>query len=663
MLHSRRNLFKIGGGIFGALASQRQGLAVAMRRTSTPESRRALEKLAQTFEYGVASGDPLVDRVIIWTRVTGDGSSSLAVRWQVSLDTAFRQIVAEGQTKADAALDFTVKVDAVLPYPGTTYYYRFFAMDGWSMVGRTRTTPVQLQNIRLAVVSCSSIWSGYFNAYEALSHRNDIDAIIHVGDYIYEFVDEDEQRNMPADARNAENPDSLEGVRQRYRYYRRDPYLRRAHQQHPWVIVWDNHDIDHAAGREASLKAFHEWVPIRQPEPDNNAIIYRRLSFGPMLDLLMLDTRYIGRNSISSETGRPSILGDQQFCWLKSHLIQSQARWRIIGNQVLMAPCKIFGQPISRDMWDGFSEDRDRVLRVLLDNLVTNTLIVTGDAHLSFAANLEVDGRAAAVEILPSSVTRGNLDEQVKGIFAAIAQGGLTAAIKLFNPHIRYFDSTRHGYGLVDLKNEGATLEFWSVPHEALSFKQEMVRAVAVASGQQQITQENAGRSQGCSRGPKAPEEPQLYQSPGESGGHGGSYFHDGERLPLRTRLDAIFVRSGQRIDAIGTAYANGSVYAHGGTGGREQKLQLEPGEYFRDLRLGIGQHKVRTTVHYIKLTTSRGRVLEAGKNPGGTVDYVAGPGRHIVGFRGRQGKELDKLGPIFAPDFEGDGGPPLPSP
>lgn len=653
MLHSRRNLFKIGGGIFGALVIHRQGFSVEIHPRARLAGRRELEKLVQTFAYGVASGDPLPDRVIIWTRVTGDGSSSVPVHWQVALDTEFTQIVAEGETTAHAERDFTVKVDALLPYPGTTYYYRFFAMDCWSMVGRTRTTPTSMQNIRLALVSCSSIWSGYFNAYEALAQRNDIDAILHVGDYIYDFVDEDEQRNMPADAINSTDPDSLEAVRQRYRFYRKDPYLRHAHQQHPWVIVWDNHDIDHAAGREASIRAFHEWVPIRSPESGNGNLIYRRLSFGPMLDLIMLDTRHVGRNSLSDETGSPSILGDQQFHWLKNQLVESQTHWRIIGNQVLLAPCKIFGKPISNGMWDGYPADRERLLRVLVDYGIINTLVATGDAHLSFAANLEVDGRAAAVEILPSSVTRGNLDEQVKGIFTSIAKGGFAAAIKLFNPHIRYFESTRHGYGIIDLKSEGATLEFWYVPHEEMSQDQNMAHAVFVAHGQQHITQENAARSQGAKLASPAPEEPRLYQSPGEVGGLGGSYFDDGERLSLRSRLAGVKVRSGSRIDAIAVQYEDGSFFSHGGSGGNEQEMRLNEGEYFRRITLGVGKHKGRTSVHYLKLTTSSGRILEAGKNPGATIDYVADPGRHIVAFRGRQGQELDKLGPIFAPDFE----------
>jgi alkaline phosphatase D len=653
MLHSRRSLFKIGTSIFGVLVADRQVFSLEFRQNQELKNRRELERLAQTFEYGVASGDPLPDRIILWTRVSGEASAAVPVRWQVALDSGFTRVVAEGETEATAEHDFTVKVDPLLPYPATTYYYRFFARACWSMVGRTRTAPSEMQNIRLALVSCSSIWSGYFNVYEALAQRNDIDAIVHVGDYIYDFVDEDEQRNMPADAINTENPETLDAVRQRYRYYRKDPFLRHAHQQHPWVVVWDNHDIDHKAGREASIRAFHEWIPIRSPETGLHDIIYRQLSFGPMLDLIMLDTRHIGRNTISQETGNRSILGDQQFQWLKNQLVESQAQWRILGNQVLMAPCKIFGKAISESMWDGFAADRERLLKVLVDHAIPNTILATGDAHLSFAANLELDGHAAAVEILPSSVTRGNLDEQIQGILGSIAKGGFTAAVKIFNPHIRYFESTNHGYGIIDLKEDGATLEFWSLPHEELSQDQVMTRALHVANGQQRITNEDAQRSDGPRRASPAPEEPRLYQSPGEVGGQGGSYFDDAERFQLRSRLMGITVRSGDRIDAIAANYDDGRSFYHGGNGGSEQTLQLNAGEYIRRLTLGVGQRKGSRTVHYLKVTTSQGRVLEAGKRSAATMDYFAGPGRHIVGFRGRAGREVDKLGPIFAPDFE----------
>jgi alkaline phosphatase D len=652
MRHSRRGLFKFGTSLLGSLLIKREGWAQELHQSPEAGSRSEVERLAQIFEYGVASGDPLADRVILWTRVTGDGTSPVQVRWQVSLDASFMQLVAEGETEALAEHDFTVKVDALLPYAATSYYYRFFALDCWSMVGRTRTAPREMQNIRLALVSCSSIWSGYFNAYEALARRNDIDAILHVGDYIYDFVDEDEQRNMPADPINSSNPETLEAVRQRYRFYRKDPFLRHAHQQHPWLIVWDNHDIDHRAGREASLRAFHEWQPIRSPDPGNQNLIHRRLSFGPMLDLIMLDTRHIGRNSESRETGARSILGDEQFHWLKSQLVQSQAHWRILGNQVLMAPCKILGQPISGNMWDGYAADRERVLRVLVEHGIANTLVATGDAHLSFGANLVMDGQAAAVEFLPSSVTRGNLDEQVKGILGSVAKGGFAAAIKLFNSHIRYFESTRHGYGLMDLTQNAATLEFWYVPHEELGQEQELGRALQVDSGRQSITKENVPASEGRKRASPAPAEPRLYQSPGEVGGQGGAYFDDAERLHFKSRLVGLRVRSGDRIDAITAIYEDGCFLQHGGGGGREQTLDLDSGEYVRRLTLGVGKRKNSLSIHYMKLSTSQGRILEAGKRPAATMDFVAGPGRHIIGFRGRAGEEIDKLGPIFAPDF-----------
>jgi alkaline phosphatase D len=353
---------------------------------------------------------------------------------------------------------------------------------------------------------------------------------------------------------------------------------------------------------------------------------------------------------MSQETGSRSILGDQQFHWLKNQLIESQACWRILGNQVLMASCKILGRPISEKMWDRFPADRERLLRVLTDNGITNTLVATGDAHLSFAANLEVEGRAVGVEILPSSVTRGNLDEQVKGILGTIAKGGFAAAVKLFNPHIRYFESTRHGYGIMDLKEEGATLEFWYVPHEELSQEQVMAKALYVASGQQRITGEDTAVSEGRKRASPAPQEPKLYQSPGEVGGQGGEYFDDTERLRLKSRVR---LRSGDRVDALAVDYDDGLALTHGGDGGSEQILELNPGEYLRRLTVSIGKRKGTTTVHYIKLTTSQGRAHEAGKKTASVLDYVAEPGRHIAGFRGRAGRELDKIGPIFAPDFE----------
>jgi len=216
-----------------------------------------------------------------------------------------------------------------------------------------------------------------------------------------------------------------------------------------------------------------------------------------------------------------------------------------------------------------------------------------------------------------------------------------------------HFESTRHGYGIIDLKEDGATLEFWYVPHEELSQEQVMAKALFVASGQQRITREDATISQGRKRASPAPQEAKLYQSPGEVGGQGGDYFYDAERLRLQSRLTRIRVRSGDRVDALAVDYDDGLSLSHGGAGGTEQSLELNSGEYLRRMTVSIGKRKGATTVHYVKLTTSQGCTLEAGKKTATAMDYAAEPGRHIAGFRGRAGRELDKLGPIFAPDFE----------
>jgi len=652
MPHSRRRFFKLGTTFGGMLTQSGRAFSDVQVPGPTFELPRSeLEKIARTFTYGVASGDPLPDRVIIWTRVSSE-ASSVPVRWQVALDPEFCKVVAEGGGSAEASRDYTVKIDAVLPLPNTTYYYQFHALDCWSMVGRTRTTPVDRQNIRLAIVSCSSIWSGYFNAYEVLARRNDIHAIVHLGDYVYDVPDPDERRNLPSDIINSSSPNSLEAIRQRYRYYRKDPFLRHAHQQHPWVVVWDNHDIENNAGKAASIQAFHEWIPIRSPAPGDEDRIYRRLSFGAMLDLIMLDTRHIGRDSMSVTTGKKSILGDAQFDWLSDELKKSTAHWRIIGNQVLLSSCKIFGRPISEKLWDGFPADRERVLRTLSDLSITNTLMVSGDAHLSFAANLSIDHKPVAVEFLPTSVNRGNLDEQVKKVFQGIVAVGFHAAVRAFNPHIRYFDSTAHGYGIVDLRDEGVNLEFWYLPYVDITLDQTMGYAAYVASGEQRITAEHTGVSTGLSCGLPASSEPKLYQSSIELGGSGGAYFDDLEHLALTARLTGLKLRCGDRVDGITSCYDDGTSLAHGGSGGEEKVLQLRDDEYIRQVQIGAGRFRGMVSVHYLKFVTSHGRVLEGGENSGKNLKFVAESGRHIVGFRGRGGQELDKLGPIFAPDF-----------
>ncbi|MCX6128357.1 MAG: alkaline phosphatase D family protein [Proteobacteria bacterium] len=655
MAFSRRSLFKFSSGIMSLLIYGKRGFASKSQGDSRGLERARLEKISQIFRYGLASGDPEFDRVILWTHVTSSDPVSTPVKWQVSLDSDFSEVLLEGVDLAHIDHDFTVKVDVLLPFPATTYYYRFWAEDCCSMTGRTRTAPNFEQNIRLAIVSCSSIWSGYFNAYEAIAQRDDIDLVIHCGDYIYDVPDPQERRNMSLAEADGRSPRNLEEVRRRYRYYRSDAKLRSAHQQHPWVIIWDNHDIENEAGKEASLKAFHEWTPIRSPVPGDHNFIYRKLSYGPMLEIIMIDTRHIGRDSISAETGSKSILGDRQFSWLKEQLDQSRpAHWRVLANQVLFAPFKIFGKSLTEMVWDGYEGDRNRLLKYLANSGLNNNVIVTGDAHLSFANNLSYEGRSVAVEFLPSSLTRGNLDEQVAASIKTLAAAGFESAVKLFNPHIRYFESTRQGYGIADFRREGATLEFWYVPHYELSLDQSMARSFYVSSGLQKISNENISTpTLGVNRAPAAPPEPRLYVSPGELGGLGGQYFDDCELFDSNTHLISVSIRSGERLDGISSSYEDGLICIHGGEGGSSQSLVLFPNEYFRCMSIGVNKYKGLLSVHYVQLLTSHGRVLEGGRRTPEIKEFIAPLGRHIIGFRGRKGQEIDKIGPIYAPDFE----------
>ncbi|RYZ48447.1 MAG: hypothetical protein EOP07_25770, partial [Proteobacteria bacterium] len=400
--------------------------------------------------------------------------------------------------------------------------------------------------------------------------------------------------------------------RQRYRYYRTDPHLRAAHQQHPWSIVWDNHDICTGASREEAIQAFFEWVPVRaMPEKER---IYRSLDFGDLLKVILLDTRHIGRDEFIPGTLNRSILGEDQFHWLKDELKSSTARWNIIVNQVLMSPLTSFGKVLTHDSWDGYPKDRERLLRFLVDEGIDNNIVVSGDAHFSYACNLEIDGRSAGVEFLPTSITRGNLDETVGAFLGTLLKGTFEAAIKYFNPSTRYFESEAHGYGIVDLTPNDANCEFWYVDHKELTNVERCGRAINVASGSNYFTTEIANPKKPKFSYPRlAPPEETLYQKGYEIGGQGGESFDGLERLSKSSRLKTIKIRENKKITSLGCEYEDYTSWQKGSSDGKEKKLELNAGEYLRKMTIGIGEEKKSTLVFYIKLVTSEGRVLEAG--------------------------------------------------
>lgn len=334
-----------------------------------------------SFRHGVASGDPLADRVILWTRVTpaSGHTGPVEVRWDIALDGDFRRIVAGGRVETDASRDYTVKVDAAGLEPGQRYHYRFQTGAIQSPVGRTRTLPAAgVQALTFAVVSCSNYPQGYFNVYREIARRDDIDAVFHLGDYLYEY-EQGYYANPHAIAfgHHVEPPHeivTLADYRARHAVYKTEPGLQAVHAAHPMIAVWDDHESandswrhgaenhDESQGswperKRASVQAYREWLPIRDVADADPLQIYRHFDFGGLADLMMLDARLVGRSQpllygedMIYRDGKPdaeafkarlhdparTILGNDQLEWLTARLEASRAPWQILGQQVLM---------------------------------------------------------------------------------------------------------------------------------------------------------------------------------------------------------------------------------------------------------------------------------------------------------------------------------------
>jgi alkaline phosphatase D len=335
------------------------------------------------FTHGVASGDPLSDRVILWTRVTPvipRANARIGVRWEVARDARFRHIVARGRAVATAASDYTVKVDPQGLRPATTYHYRFSVGDTTSPAGRTRTLPKgDVDQVKLAVFSCANYPAGFFNVYADAARRQDLDATVHLGDYLYEYGQGGYASADAAALGRLVDPVgeivSLQDYRLRHAQYRGDADLQALHAMAPMIAVWDDHEITNDSWRDgaenhqpategaysvrkaAAIQAYHEWMPTRVAQP---GIIYRSFDFGSLVSLHMLDTRLAGRdqqldyNDYFTATGfdaagftaavaNPArqLLGAEQTTWLQQQLSRSTATWQVLGQQVLMGRMNI----------------------------------------------------------------------------------------------------------------------------------------------------------------------------------------------------------------------------------------------------------------------------------------------------------------------------------
>lgn len=510
---TRRQFVKVAAaGTAGLLIAARDGSIVG---TSTSSTWTPYADDPPEFPQGVASGDPTPDAVVLWTRV--GGSHPVTVRWQVADAPSFdpATIVARGTSRTDASRDHTVKVDVRGLRPATTYYYRFLALGAESRVGRTRTAPAGRSGaLTFAVASCQNLTAGYYAAWRHIAERSDLDLVLHLGDYIYEGGGSGVRSHRPSREVLA-----LDEYRQRYRNYRSDPDLRAAHAAHPFVLVPDDHEVANNSWREGAqnhsedeggftyrqrranaFQAYDEYLPIRLPEDRDGADMrmYRSLSFGDLVDLFLLDTRQYRDEQTTSpvpgpgpqtnpDNGDPdrTYLGRDQERWLKSGLSSSTARWRILGNQAMLAQFTygawpdevstviqdLIGMPpdgytVNSDQWDGYQAEQREVLAYLRDEEIGNVLVCTGDIHMSFANEVYVDeGKfrvetPVAAEFIGPSISSSNFDEAT-GVPPRTSSLAVEQAVKVGNPHIRYVEMDSNGYVVVRVSREDVVGEWW----------------------------------------------------------------------------------------------------------------------------------------------------------------------------------------------------------
>jgi alkaline phosphatase D len=488
------------------------------------------------FLHGVASGDPGVDRVLLWTRVSPDTSMQgpatndpIDVEWSIALDADLDQVVGRGSATTDAGVDYTVKVDALGLDAGTTYYYQFRALGRTSQVGRTKTLPVgAVEQLSIAVVSCANYPAGYFHAYRLLSQRDELAFVLHLGDYLYEYGNAEYGDGSPI----GRVPDpvhenlTLGDYRRRHAQYKQDADLQALHLAHPIVAVWDDHEVandawrdgaqnhqagtegDYAARKAAAFQAYFEWMPVRVLDPAQPERIFRSVRIGDLADLVLLDTRHFARDLQPAnacdpmDLGAPgrNLLGAEQEAWLLAELNRSQSdavTWRLLGQQVMMAQLL---SPVgamcvaNADQWDGYAANRARLLAAWSEDALTNIVVLTGDIHSSWAADITADpfdpalydgatgAGSVAVEFVAPAVSS-------PGPVSASQAPALQQLIGSTHPHIKYAELIRQGYLLLELSHERVQASWYHVGDvRAAEVSEERVAQFQAKAGANHVT-------------------------------------------------------------------------------------------------------------------------------------------------------------------------------
>ncbi|MCQ4618434.1 alkaline phosphatase D family protein [Corynebacterium sp. CCUG 71335] len=528
----------LAGSATAAAAAAVGTQAVAHAQSSSSSSALSSARLPKApapkpwsvFMHGVASGDPLPDSVIIWTRVSvspeaapgSEKGEDADVTWEIATDDAFANIVRSGSARTTAVTDHTVKVDPRGLQPGTEYFYRFRYKDTISPVGKTRTAPASNADIneyKLVVASCANYECGYFTAYRDMAERAEaggVDVVVFLGDYIYEYPTGEYagKSGVSRPHHPAHEIVTLADYRIRYGRYRTDEHLQRAHAAAPWVVVWDDHETandswvggaeNHTPGEEGEWKvresaahqAYFEWLPVRATRPSQDGHIYRSYRFGNLLQLTMMDLRSYRdeqAKTFSKKIDAPerTMLGSEQFNWLKGQVESADTTWNVLGNSVMISRMEIghlpntteqnrtanyaideftqsAGLAVNTDQWDGYRAERAKLFNILT-NTKAHTLFLTGDIHSEWAHSVQHNGLEIGAEMVCSSITAPNVDEIVTQYTRTYTpeDNPVTHLVEQVmysaNPWVNHVDFDSHGYGIARVQKDRVIMDFYRV--------------------------------------------------------------------------------------------------------------------------------------------------------------------------------------------------------
>lgn len=477
------------------------------------------------FLHGIASGDPTADSVILWTRVSVATLRAVDVNWRIAEDREMTRIVASGRTRTDVSKDFTVKVDAHGLPAGSTLFYRFTVANERSAVGRTRTLPTgPVDTAKLAVVSCANHPAGFFNVYREIAGRSDLDAVVHLGDYIYEYGSNGyASEKAEALGRSPEPATELRTLldyRLRHAQYKRDPDSQAMLASLPLIAVWDDHEIANNAWREGAeghqeddgewntrrdtaIQAYYEWMPIRGKPRGGRTKVFREFRYGDLASLIMLDTRLYGRDrqphagpdvdaeSIESALADPGrrMLGHRQERWLRRRLKNaSGTTWQVLGQQVLMTelisanleplvdpdgpssiPKELLQSIIERskgnttsvlDAWDGYPLAREDLYNDL-GRYATNPVVLSGDFHTNLAADLIPKNADQPVAV---EFMTGTVSSPVLAdVFPEYEPNSVRDATLEQNPSLKYLDTKHRGWLCLTLTKERCSGDWYLI--------------------------------------------------------------------------------------------------------------------------------------------------------------------------------------------------------